>query len=428
MVCCLSFGTASPHSLLSLPEQITYTHETESGQDADGTKRSSDRDSVETERSSGQDSAGTEQASRQNDNALTLETPSAILLEASTGTVIYEKDSHKKMRPASITKIMTLILIFEALEKGQFKLTDKVTVSEHAAGMGGSQVYLEPGEEQTVQDLIKCISISSANDACVAMAEFVAGSEEAFVNLMNDKADKLGMKDTAFVNCCGLEADNHRTSAYDISLMARELSVRHPEIFDYCTVWMDTITHHTAKGDSEFGLTNTNKLIRYYSYATGLKTGYTSQSKYCLAATATRDDVDLIAVVMAEPSPTVRNKEAIALLDYGFASCRIYTDSNAEKLSPLPVKKGNSRLVDIDYQNPFSYVILDGSGTDSIEKSIELPDELSAPVRAGQEIGAAIYKKDGAEIGRIPILAAADVPALTVKDCFLKNLDQLFTL
>lgn len=471
MVCCLFSETASSHSLLPLPAQITYTYDTSSSQNTDDTDTSQDTNNTDSSQNtddtdtsqdtnntdsnqntddtdisqntddsdtpsgtSGSDTettAQTTQDSQTNENqnsALSLETPSAILIEASTGTVIFEKDSHKQMRPASITKIMTLILIFEAIEKGQFSLTDTVTVSEHAASMGGSQVYLEPGEEQTVQDLIKCISIASANDASVAMAEFVAGSEDAFVNLMNKKADDLGMKDTNFVNCCGLEADNHLTSAYDISLMARELSVRHPEIFDYCTIWMDTITHHTAKGDSEFGLTNTNKLIRYYSYATGLKTGYTSQSKYCLAATATRDDVDLIAVVMAEPSPTVRNKEAIALLDYGFATCHVYADANEEALPTLPVKKGTSEFVELDYKNNFSYVILDGSGTDSIEKSLEIPEELSAPIQAGQEVGAAVYRKDGEEIGRVPILATTEVSALTIKDCFLRYLNQFFSI
>lgn len=358
------------------------------------------------------------------DPALTLETPSAILMEASTGTVLFEKDPHKQMRPASITKIMTMILIFEAIDKGQISLEDSVTVSEHAAGMGGSQVFLEVGEVQKVHDLIKCISIASANDACVAMAEFVSGSEEAFVSAMNAKAGELGMKDTTFINCCGLEADGHLTSAYDIALMARELTVRHPQVFDYCGIWMDSITHHTKKGNTEFGLTNTNKLIRYYSHATGLKTGYTSQSKYCLAATATRDDVDLISVVMAEPSAQQRNKEAVALLDYGFANCKVYRDANEDGLSPIPVKKGTSALVPVDYQGSFSYVITDGSGTDSLSKSIDLPDYVTAPVRAGDVVGSAVYTKDGKTVGTVEIHAAEDVPRLEFSDCFLSLLWQ----
>ena len=200
---------------------------------------------------------------------VTITAPSAVLMEASTGTIIYEKDSHTRRPPASVTKIMTLLLIFEALEKGNITLTDTVTVSEHAASMGGSQVFLETGETQDVETLIKCISIASANDASVAMAEFISGSEEAFVAQMNKKAAALGMKDTTFINCCGLDTDNHLTSAHDIALMSRELTIHHPQIHDYCTIWMDTITHVTAKGSSEFGLTNTNKLIRQYEYATG---------------------------------------------------------------------------------------------------------------------------------------------------------------
>lgn len=367
-------------------------------------------------------------AEEESNTALTLETPSAILMEASTGTVLFEKDSHKQMRPASITKIMTMILIFEAIDKGQISLDDSVTVSEHAAGMGGSQVYLEVGETQTVQDLLKCISIASANDACVAMAEFISGSEDTFVAAMNAKAKELGMNDTSFVNSCGLEAEGHLTSANDIALMARELTIRHPQVFDYCSIWMDTITHHTRKGDSEFGLTNTNKLIRYYSYATGLKTGYTSQSKYCLAATATRDDVDLIAVVMAEPSATQRNKEAVSLLDYGFANCQVYQDANEDALSPIPVKKGTASSVPIDYQSSFSYVITDGSGTDSISKTIDLPESVTAPVHTGDVIGSAVYSQNGKTIGTVEIHAAEDVPQLEFKDCFLKLLGQLVSI
>lgn len=362
------------------------------------------------------------------EDVLQLDTPSAVLMEASTGTVIYKKNAHEAMRPASITKIMTLILIFEALESGLFSLTDTVTISEHAASMGGSQVYLEAGEEQSVEDLLKCISISSANDACVAMAEFVAGSEEAFVQKMNEKAAELQMTDTTFVNCCGLEADGHLTSAYDIALMSRELTLKHPEIFDYCQIWMDTITHHTSRGDSEFGLTNTNKLLRYYSYATGLKTGYTSLSKYCLAATATRDDVDLIAVVMAEETPAIRNTEAVALLDYGFSVCRLYEDANDDTLPEISVRKGTESAVPVTYEGSFSYVLLDGSTADSVTRVLDLPEETDAPISQGDVIGSVVYYKDGTEIGSISILAASDVALLTIKDCIVRCLHQFFTL
>lgn len=357
-----------------------------------------------------------------------ISAPSAILMEASTGTILYEKNANESMRPASITKIMTLILVFEAIENGKFTLEDTVTVSENAASMGGSQVYLEVGEIQTVHDLIKCVSIASANDACVALAEFVSGSESAFVQSMNEKAKSLGMKNTNFVNSCGLEAEGHMTTAYDIALMARELSRNHPQIHDYCTIWMDTITHNTRKGSSEFGLTNTNKLIRYYSYATGLKTGYTSQSKYCLAATATKDDVDLISVVMAEESPTVRNKDSVTLLDYGFSVCQLYRDANEDYLSEIPVKKGTSSLVPVDYREEFVYVITDGSGTEDIKKEIVLPKEVTAPLQKGDVIGKAIYTKGDTEIGSVDITAVMNVAKQTFADVYSSLLKNFFTV
>ena len=357
-----------------------------------------------------------------------IASPSAILMEASTGTILYEKNAHEPHRPASITKIMTLILAFEAIENGKFTLEDTVTVSEHAASMGGSQVYLEPGETQTVNDLLKCVSIASANDACVALAEFVAGSEDAFVQKMNEKAAALGMKDTNFVNSCGLEAEGHLTTAYDIALMSRELSMNHPQIHDYCTIWMDSITHTTKKGTSEFGLTNTNKFVRYYSYATGLKTGYTSQSKYCLAATATKDNVDLISVVMAEETPTVRTKDTITLMDYGFAICQLYLDTNEDYLSEITVKKGTSTVVPVDYTEEFIYVITDGSGTEDITKEIILPDEVTAPIQKGDVIGKAVYKKSGTEIGSVDITAVFDVKKQTISNLYSTLLKNLFTV
>jgi D-alanyl-D-alanine carboxypeptidase (penicillin-binding protein 5/6) len=347
-------------------------------------------------------------------------------MEASTGTILYEKNSHEQRRPASVTKIMTLLLIFEALEQGQIAKSDVVTVSEYAASMGGSQVYLEAGETQTVEDLIKCISIASANDACVAMAEFISGSEEAFVEKMNEKAKALGMNDTTFRNCCGLEADGHLTSAYDIALMSRELSVNHPDIYNYCTIWMDTIIHTTRRGSEEFGLTNTNKLLRYYSYATGLKTGYTSQSGYCLSATAEKDDVHLIAVVMAEESPTIRNKDAVALLNYGFANCTLYTDENTDPLPSLPIKKGTADAVSLSYENSFSAVLLKGADPGSVEKTLVLPEEATAPVESGQEAGKVVYTLDNTEIGSVRILYADSVPALTYPDCLVDVLLTYF--
>ena len=242
---------------------------------------------------------------------------------------------------------------------------------------------------------------------------------------MNEKAQSLGMSDTNFVNCCGLEADGHLTSAYDIALMSRELTVAHPDIFNYCTIWMDSIIHSTRKGDSEFGLTNTNKLIRFYSYATGLKTGYTSQSKYCLSATATRNSVDLIAVVMAEESAAIRNKDAVTLLDYGFAHCSVYCDETPSALPALTVKKGTAETVPLSYASEFRYVLTNGSSSASIEKSIELPEDITAPVEKNTPVGKAVYTIGGKEIGSVDIVAAEAVPAATWGYQFLKSLHIL---
>lgn len=350
--------------------------------------------------------------------------PGAVLMEASTGTILFERDSHTKRHPASITKIMTLILIFDALEKGSIHLTDTVSVSEHAASMGGSQVFLEPGETQDVETMIKCISIASANDACVAMAEFISGSEEAFVTEMNARAKSLGMNDTTFINCCGLDADGHMTSAYDVALMSRELTVRYPKIHDYCTIWMDTMTHVTARGSSEFGLTNTNKLIRQYEYATGLKTGSTGLAKFCVSATAEKDGMELIAVIMGSENPKQRFGDAAALLNFGFSKCRIYTDEHKETLPEMPVKKGTSNSVKLEFKNPFQYLSIDGSDFSAIEKEISLPENTMAPVKKGDKIGEAVYRLGAEKIGSVDIVAADDIAKADfsdyMKDIFLK--------
>ena len=249
--------------------------------------------------------------------AVNLTAKAAVLIEGNSGEIILEKNKDTELVPASITKIMTLTLIMEALEEGKIQLTDSVSVSEYAASMGGSQVFLEPNETQTVDTMIKCISIASANDAAVAMAEKIAGSEPNFVKKMNEKAKELGMKHTQFKNCTGLDDDiksGHFSSAYDVGLMSRELIMKHPGISKYSTVWMDTITHKTKKGESQFGLTNTNKLVRFYDGITGLKTGSTSKAKYCLSATAKRNGLNLIAVVMAAPDHKVRFSEALSLI------------------------------------------------------------------------------------------------------------------
>ena len=356
---------------------------------------------------------------------LTVSAPSVLLMEVSTGSVIYEKNAHEKLRPASITKIMTLILIFDAIANGQISLTDTVTVSEYAASMGGSQVYLEPQETQTVETMIKCISIASANDACVAMSEFIAGSESEFVRMMNERAAGLGMEDTTFVNCCGLDTDGHITSAYDVALMSRELTSRYPEIHNYCTVWMENITHTTARGSSEFGLTNTNKLIRQYEYATGLKTGSTGLAKYCVSATAVKDGMELIAVVMAAPDYKVRFSDAATLLNYGFSKCRVYTDANEDALSPISVRKGVSDQVAVACESPFEYLSTDGSDLSGVTKTLELPETAEAPIKKGAAAGKAVYTLNGTEIGIVPILYTDNVDAATYRDYFVKALHCL---
>lgn len=361
-------------------------------------------------------------------NSLGLTCASALLMEASTGTVIYEKNSTEQFRPASITKIMTLILIFDAISEKRIALTDSVTVSEHAASMGGSQVYLEPGETQTVETMIKCISVASANDACVAMAEHIWGSETEFVNQMNLRAKELGMDQTTFVNCCGLDIDNHITTAKDIALMSRELITKYPDIFSYTTIWMENIRHETSRGTSEFGLTNTNKLIRQYSYATGLKTGYTSLAGSCISATAKKDDLELIAVILKAPDSKTRNAEAISLLNYGFRICQLYKDTNDIDLPPLPVKKGAQDTVSIRYSGPFHYLSVDGSDISAIEKHLDLPEEVSAPLKENDIAGRVIYRLNGTDIGSVDILYCESIALATFSDYFSDVLRQFVTL
>ena len=351
-----------------------------------------------------------------------LSAPSAILMEATTGTVIYEKNANESRHPASITKIMTLLLIFDALDAGQFSLEDTVTVSEYAASMGGSQVYLEPGETQTVDTMIKCISIASANDSCVAMAEFICGSESEFVARMNERAKGLGMNDTNFVNCCGLDTDGHMTTAHDIALMSRELIAKYPQIHNYCTVWMENITHVTRRGESEFGLTNTNKLIKQYQYATGLKTGFTSLAKSCVSATAEKDGMKLIAVIMGAADSKARSADAIALLNYGFGKCQIYTDENSEPLSPIKVEKGVFETAELHYEGTFQYVSTDGSNLSGVVKTMELPESVPAPVKENDIAGRVVYTLDGREIGSVNILYSKTVEKATFRDYFSKAL------
>lgn len=339
-----------------------------------------------------------------------ISTPSAILIEASTGKVIYEQDADSKRSPASITKIMTLLIIFESLNEGKVKLSDDVMTSAYAKSMGGSQVFLEEGETQTLETMIKCIVVASGNDASVAVAEHIAGSETAFVEKMNVKAKELGMTNTHFEDCCGLtDSDNHYTTARDIAIMSRELTTKYPQIFDYTKIWMEDITHVTAQGSSIFTLSSTNKLLRQYEWATGLKTGSTSKAKYCLSATASKDGTDLIAVVMAAPDPKARFQDAVTLLNYGFNVCNIYVDANDTKPGNMEVRGGVEKSVPLCYEGEFRYVDTDGNDLGLVEKMIHLPEYAPAPVAKGQVAGEAVYFLNGKAIGSVPILFDADV-------------------
>ena len=349
---------------------------------------------------------GTEQTS---DTAVEVTAPSAILMEMTTGTVLYEKDADTARPPASVTKVMTMLLIFDALAEGKIQLEDKVTTSEYASSMGGSQVFLETGEKQTVETLLKCISIASANDACVAMAEYISGNEEEFVRQMNLRAEGLGMKHTHFVNCNGLDAEGHETSARDIALMSRELLLKYPEIHNYCTIWMENITHTTSKGSSEFGLTNTNKLIRQYEYATGLKTGSTGKAKFCVSATAEKNGVSLIAVIMGAEDSKARFKDAVTLLNYGFGKCQMYTDEKMPSLDPISVTGGIQESISLEYEKKFTYLDTTGANLNAVTSRLQIPDKVNAPVKKGDTVGQRIYYLDEKEIGSVNLLAEETV-------------------
>ena len=350
------------------------------------------------------------------------------LMEASTGQIICSSNETEQLSPASITKIMTLILIFDAIHAGKISLSDQVTTSAYAKSMGGSQVYLEEGEVQTVETLIKCIIIASGNDASVAMAEHLAGSESEFVRQMNERAAGLGMENTNFVDCCGLTEDPaHYSSAQDVAIMSRELITKYPEITQYSTIWMDTITHTTDKGSSEFGLSNTNKLLKMNTAfeVTGLKTGSTSAAKYCVSATARKDGIELIAVIMASDNYKLRFSEAATLLNYGYANCKLYTDTDMPQLSPLPISSGVSEQVELTYEGAFSYLSTTGEDFSAIERTITFTENPSAPVNEGDILGTLTYTLNGKELGRVNILAAESVRRAGYVD-YLKRLLESF--
>ncbi|MBQ6696054.1 MAG: D-alanyl-D-alanine carboxypeptidase [Lachnospiraceae bacterium] len=346
-----------------------------------------------------------------------ISAPAAVLIEASTGEVIFEQNADERMSPASITKIMTLLIAFEQIAEGKLSLTDEVLTSEHASSMGGSQVFLAEGEVQTLETMIKCIVISSGNDASVAVAEHIAGSEDAFVDMMNQKAAELGMDNTHFEDCCGLsDSDNHYTSARDVAIMSRELIVNHPEIFNYSTIWMENITHETKQGSSLFTLSSTNKLLKQYPYTTGLKTGSTSKAKFCVSATAKKDGLEMIAVILGAEDGKTRFNEAKALLSYGFSVSEVYIDENREALTPLAVEGGLQDSVELKYSGEFRYLDTTGKDLKGIEKRIQLPERVEAPVSGETKAGEAVYSLDGKVLGKVDILYAQDVAKARYKD------------
>lgn len=343
-----------------------------------------------------------------NSDTLNLESASAILIEQSTGQVLYEHNSHEQLRPASVTKVMSILLIMEALDSGKITLSDSIPCSENAASMGGSQIWLDPRETLTVDEMLKAICVASANDCVVAMAEYIAGSEEAFVQMMNDKAKELGMNDTTFKNCHGLDEDGHVTSSYDIALMSRELLSKHPQITQYTTIWTDTL----RDGKSE--LTNTNKLIRTYKGATGLKTGSTGLALYNLSASATRDDLSLIAVIMKAPSTKVRFTEAQKLLDYGFNTFSFKQFGKKEEVvKTLAVNKGVHATVDAILSDNAGTLIEKGKDK-NIEQSLTLEDTVSAPITAGQKLGEISFVLDGKTLSTVDIVAKNNVEKINL--------------
>ncbi|MGN0347163.1 MAG: D-alanyl-D-alanine carboxypeptidase family protein [Lachnospiraceae bacterium] len=357
-----------------------------------------------------------------------IESPCAAVMDVSTGALLYEKNCREHRSPASITKLMTLYLIFEAIKQGEIQLTDMVTVSAYAKSMGGSQVYLEEGETQTVETMIKCIIVASGNDASVAMAEFLGGTEGEFVQMMNEKAALLGMNDTNYVDCCGLTDDPmHYSCAYDIALLSRELLRCYPDIKNYSRIWMEDILHITRNGESAFTLNNTNKLLRQYEYATGLKTGMTSQAKYCLSASASKDGRELVAVILGAPTSQVRFSEAKQLLEYGYRNTTLY-ESPEMQMSSSAYMVSKAQQGDYIYNIP-SYSVILPAGTDmeSIQREIIWRDDLCAPLTTGEKVGILYYFQNDVEIGAVDITLEQDIPKISLGYC-IRNAFQKFLL
>lgn len=341
------------------------------------------------------------------DNNLKLEAAGAVLIEQNSGEVLYEKNMHEKLRPASVTKVMSILLIMEALDSGQISLTDKVPCTEDAAAMGGSQIWLDVREELTVDEMLKAICVVSANDCTVAMANYLCGSQESFVEKMNAKAKELGMNDTTFKNCHGIDEDGHETSPYDIALMSRELLSKHPQIKNYTTIWMDSLR------DGKSQLVNTNKLVRNYKGITGLKTGSTSIALFNLSASATREDLSLIAVIMKAPSGAVRFAEAQKLLDYGFNNFEYKSlAKKGEKIKQATVTKGVMETTDLVLENDVGLLIKKGQDKE-IQQTIQVEENVTAPIYAGQKFGEIIYSLNGEEIGRSNIITNTSISKKT---------------
>ena len=354
-------------------------------------------------------------------DAITIEAPYGVLMEKSTGTVVYEKESHEHASPASVTKVMTMLLVVEAIEAGTINLDMVVTASETACSMGGSQIWLEPGEQMTVSEMLKCVAVVSANDCAVALAELIAGTEEAFVQKMNQRAQQLGMEDTNFTNCTGLhDDDNHYTSAYDIALMSREL-ISHDLIKDYTTVWMDTIRN------GEFGLSNTNRLIFGYEGATGLKTGFTSKAMYCLSATAERDGIEFIAVVLHGQTSAQRFDDARTLLNYGFANYELVSLRPGEALPPVPVRLGTADSVQPLFMGN-EYLLAEKGALTGLEYRITLEESITAPVTEGQRLGMLTVLSGDTVLANVDIAAAGTVDRLSFWAVYGRLLGRLIGL
>lgn len=346
----------------------------------------------------------------ENSTDLGIQSKAVILMEASTGKILYENNADEIVSPASITKIMTLILIFDAINEGKIDYDDVVTTSEYAKSMGGSQVFLETGEKQTVETLVKCIVVASGNDASVCMAEYIAGSETEFVRMMNERARELGMTNTVFKDCCGLcDSMEHHTSARDVAIMSRELITKYPEIHNYSKIWMENITHVTNKGSIEFTLANTNKLLKQYEWATGLKTGSTSLAKYCLSATACKDNIELIAVIMGAPDYKARFSEAVTLLNYGYSVVSMYSDKNDEINREIKISGGVKKTVKIEPEKEFVYICGKDEVINNITKKVKLEKKVKAPAKSGSVVGKTEYYIGDNMIGEVNICLIENV-------------------